>query len=504
MNPPPLTRRDGLLIISFWLCLWAIRFFAPADWCDLNQQERQAAYVLDLLVNGEWICQENCQGILAGKPPLYTWLSALASLIFCGGQLTWFSLTLPASVAVLGTALLIWRWLGSEVSPRAGWLGAMIFLCLPMSSKMILLGRIDPLLCFFVFACFVTIHRALFRGGSWIIFWATATLGFFAKGPICLALGGCCVISWFWEKRHHAAECPPAPAWIPQVAGLCGVFALAGLWFLVAREHIGPAFTQRVIEGELKGHFLGGADDVYTWDELLWNKTKPCFFILSRSAPWSLMALWMLYRHFKFPSIESRRRQASSALAAAWIGGTLVFTLAMHRRPDIIYPVMPFVAAFAGIALDDLLKGSWRRLDRTAAALILSFLVLAGVAVERWIIRPAGSKDVRRTSAIEGLAKHLRQQFPDGLPEWRQSWNTPFGLQICFNTHTQHLPSARLADFLKAHPSGLAMVHENDEASFLDAAGRLGLELEKISFSTSNPSLKGESLKIYRIAAKKP
>src|ERR1043166_9253093 len=77
-------------------CIFALRLSGPPDLLD-HDQERPAAYVLDVIKNGNWIAQRDLSGDISSKPPLYAWLSALTSLA-CG-RVSLFSLYLPGGVA---------------------------------------------------------------------------------------------------------------------------------------------------------------------------------------------------------------------------------------------------------------------------------------------------------------------------------------------------------------------------------------------------------------------
>src|SRR5436189_5449171 len=100
---PPWASLGGVLALA--LVMYVIRMTAPSDLADDYHQERAAAYVLDALINGHWICQYGAYGEVSSKPPMFTWLAAFASLP--AGHATWFSLTLPGALATATIAALI-------------------------------------------------------------------------------------------------------------------------------------------------------------------------------------------------------------------------------------------------------------------------------------------------------------------------------------------------------------------------------------------------------------
>ena len=57
--------------------LLAMRVDDPSNLMD-NDQQRPAAYAMDVAVNGQWIVQHDDSGDVASKPPLYPWLAGLS------------------------------------------------------------------------------------------------------------------------------------------------------------------------------------------------------------------------------------------------------------------------------------------------------------------------------------------------------------------------------------------------------------------------------------------
>src|SRR5713226_8175934 len=68
------------LIVSLTaIILFTLRLTAPPNLLD-QDQERPASYVLDVVKNGNWLCQRDLNGEITSKPPLYTWLAALVAM----------------------------------------------------------------------------------------------------------------------------------------------------------------------------------------------------------------------------------------------------------------------------------------------------------------------------------------------------------------------------------------------------------------------------------------
>src|SRR5689334_13300464 len=118
--------RGGLLpwglIIWVGLLLFAVRLLAPPNLLD-NDQERPASYVLDAVQNGHWLCQRDLAGEIASKPPLWTWLASVITLV-CG-RINLLALYLPGALAAIGTACAIFLLGRKPFGERAALLGAL-------------------------------------------------------------------------------------------------------------------------------------------------------------------------------------------------------------------------------------------------------------------------------------------------------------------------------------------------------------------------------------------
>ncbi|RMF85675.1 MAG: hypothetical protein D6736_16760, partial [Nitrospinota bacterium] len=93
----------GILTLVAMLLLF-LKLSSPNDLMD-KDQERPAAYVMDVVQNGHWVVQTDIHGDITSKPPLYTWLAALASLPF--GHANLFTLSLPSALSLLVSAWLV-------------------------------------------------------------------------------------------------------------------------------------------------------------------------------------------------------------------------------------------------------------------------------------------------------------------------------------------------------------------------------------------------------------
>src|SRR6266481_2516851 len=102
--------------------IFAMRLVAPPNLLD-QDQERPATYVLDVVKNGNWLCQRDLNGEITSKPPLYTWLASLVAL--GRGRVDEFALYLPGALSAWGTAWLVLAFGRIYFGPRAAFFAAL-------------------------------------------------------------------------------------------------------------------------------------------------------------------------------------------------------------------------------------------------------------------------------------------------------------------------------------------------------------------------------------------
>ena len=136
-EPPHLTAILALIAVSIFV-------IALSGMPNLMDNERHvAAYVLDAVQNGNWICQRDTTGDIASKPPMYTWIAALATLPF--GRINRFSLSLPSALATLAVGLIIFRIGRAQLGWQSGFLAALAYLLSPLADRQVTLPRYDGL-----------------------------------------------------------------------------------------------------------------------------------------------------------------------------------------------------------------------------------------------------------------------------------------------------------------------------------------------------------------------
>jgi 4-amino-4-deoxy-L-arabinose transferase-like glycosyltransferase len=160
--------------------LFALRLTAPPNLLD-QDQERPGTYVLDVVKNGNWLCQRDLNGEITSKPPLYTWLAALVAM--ARGQVDEFALYLPGALSVWGVAWMIFTFSRKYFGPRAGFFAALASMLCTAGLKEFGLARTDEVFALTVTATALLGFRAWAQGKGWTWFWVMAAVATLAKGP---------------------------------------------------------------------------------------------------------------------------------------------------------------------------------------------------------------------------------------------------------------------------------------------------------------------------------
>ncbi len=410
-----------LLLTGLALLLLGLRLGGPSNLTD-NDQERPASYVLDALKNGHWAVQYDWTGDITSKPPLYTWVVAGLSLVW--GEASRWTLYLPCTLAMLGSALLVARSARAAFGSRAGLLAGVFLLANPLSAKLVALARTDALFTFCVTLTATLAHAAWARnragaGGGWIQAWLAATLATLTKGPLGLVLGFAGLLAAFRERRDGTR----APWSRAHLAGLALWVALAGGWFWLAYRAAGDPLIAKMIRSELVGHAVNRGGAIPGTGLVL----VPAYF-LSRFVPWSLLAFWGLGLAFRRPETRPEARLLQRFAAAWLVTGIVVLGLASHQRGDLVSPLMPAGALLAAIPA-----------ARWVAAWPLPRLMTVAAGVPLLFSLGIHAQHLLHRRAIHTESEGLRRLALDflrngGDPERLEHLDAPYTLQFQLGT----------------------------------------------------------------------
>jgi 4-amino-4-deoxy-L-arabinose transferase-like glycosyltransferase len=414
--------------------LFGIRLTAPPNLLD-QDQERPASYVLDAVRNGHWICQRDLSGDITSKPPLYTWLCAITTLI--GGRITLFALYLPGAVAATGTALLLLQFGRKYFGARAALFGALACLFSPAGLKEFGLARTDGVFAFTVTAGALLAFHAWQTGRRWTWVWLVAAAATLTKGPLGIALAGGGLLAAWWEKKSGH----PQPLRGSHLAGILLFLVLTAGWFLAAYMEFGDALIAKLIGKELVGHVVSSGKKALPGSHFY----QPPLYYLSRAAPWSLLAYYGLWRVWKHPSAIDGERRFERFLFCWFLVGLLIFSLAPHQRADLLWPIMPAGALIAGRELARFTAPLRPRIVQASTA-ILVVLAMAGFAVYYFEFH-SRQRAIQDTLAVRDMAKTIEARAGREFPLTHV--DAPVGLQVYLNTLCPRISARRAAELLR-------------------------------------------------------
>ncbi|RMF82137.1 MAG: hypothetical protein D6739_08550, partial [Nitrospirae bacterium] len=340
---------------------------------DEGDQGKQAQYVLDCVVNHHWLVPREIGVVPATKPPLYTWLAALASK--AAGDVSLATVQAPALASGVALALLVLA-LGRRLLPEAAAAaGAVAFCSCHHFARITAFMRTDGLL-----ALFLTLQLDLYLrvrererpGAAAVALLSLASAGaWLTKGPIG-GLSSLVIALHLAVERRWRRLLPLAVA--PAAAGA----AALGAWFAAALAAGGRQVYETMVVGELARHAAGH------------GLTDPLYYLgttLVRITPYQLLlpaALWVGWRSWR--AGRWRRPSGGRALLLVWPAGWLaVLGLISHQRPDLFFPALPPLFLLLGLALAEPGGGRFAAglgLLLAAAAAALPLGLLPGVVPE--------------------------------------------------------------------------------------------------------------------------
>ena len=404
-------------ILGVAVVLYAIRMAGPSDLADDYHQERAAAYVMDALRNGNWICQYGYYGEVSSKPPMLTWLAALASLPFGGAN--WFSLSLPGALATMVLAALIFTVGSQQFGRTAGFLGALMYLLSPIGAKQMVQVRIDGLFSLTIAVTALLAFRAWQTGRGWTWFWLAGAVSTLTKGPWGVLLGAVGLLAAIRGRSIKGNHLP----------GVILYLVICGGWFALAYMKFGKPLIDVMFGQELAGHLL---EDSRT--KPFAQLYSPTVVFLSRFAPWSLLTCVGLWRAFRGGTEFER-------FVSCWfLGGLVIFSCAAHQRPDLIFPLIPAAALLAGRVLAPWLE------RRTWLVPVGTALVLIGFGYN-YIVKIKDRPRFQRTAAVKELANLIKSA---GVQV--KHVDTPYALQVYLNTKQLPIDATKAANLLTQPP----------------------------------------------------
>ncbi|HLK10670.1 MAG TPA: glycosyltransferase family 39 protein [Candidatus Binatia bacterium] len=395
--------------------------------------------VLDVVQNGRWLCPHDALGH-TDKPPLLTWLSALATL--ATGRVDRFTLYLPSALATAALAGVVLAAGRRRFGWWAGFLGGLAYLASEVAAKQVATARWDGLFALAVTLGALAAFHGWTTGRGWVWFWLAAAAATLTKGPLGALLAAMGLAAAWWER----AAGTPRPVRGRQRLGVTLYVTLTLGWFLLAWRQEGWPLVENMLGRELLSHAIEHAPGRHF--------VKPLEAFLGNFAPWSVAAVLGLLRALVRPAADAAERRFERFLVCWLAGGLLVFCLAPHTAARLIFPVIPAAALLAGRELDRLTRRLPRpalaALSCAAAALALALCVVHYHRLER------RTPDVQRTLALEALAAEVEGAVGDRFP--LTSVDAPCGLGLLLQARRPPVPFEQAARLLAGDAAAFVVV----------------------------------------------
>lgn len=506
-----------LLIVLIGVSVATIRLAGPPDLMD-NEQQLQSAYVMDALQNGHWLCQRDETGSITSKPPVYTWLAALATLP--AGRISRLSTCLPSILGNIALALLLMRFGRRHFSREAGFLSAAVYLLSYPGARQIGLARMDGLFPFTTTLAALAAFIAWQRGRGWLWFWLAAAVGTLTKGPVTLVIGAAGLAAILWERhatpkldengtdpfsikslsdlripntykidgKEHispqlGANMPPRRIGIgaEHAMGVLLFLLLTLGWFAASCQVMGrPVFQKLILDG-LLGQSVQTHNGHWPGQQFF----APPLYLLSRFLPGSLLTCVNLWRIWRDPSQDDAERRFERFVACWLVIGIIPFCIAPHQRADLIAPIYPPAALLAGRELARLLRlcaAQWR-----AAVLVggvMAALVILALKYDHFARRDV---NVAMTLSVRDFAQTLEHDVGADFPLTHV--DDPYALQVYLNTMRPVVSYAAAAQLLEQDAAAFVVVSRPDLLRQARAPG--GAPVYDVSHSVSVPGHHG-------------
>ncbi len=346
-----LTSRERRWLLILLVAVVAVRIITLGAYPLLDPTEsRYAEIARKMLETGDWLVPQVDYGVpFWGKPPLSTWLSAMAMGVFGVNE---FAVRLPSLLLTAACGVMVYR----LAAQRAGADFALWAVAAFATTGLIFISAgavmTDPALMFATTLAMAAFWIALYgpdssRRMAGIAFFVGLAAGLLAKGPVAVVLTMLPVTAWtLWTRQWGAA-------WsrIPWFGGTLLMLALAVPWYWAA-ERASPGFLDYFLVGEHWKRFVesGWKGDLYGQAHARPRGTIWVWWFAA-ALPWSPMVVAWLVKTF---AVRGEKQAAHRrdllhdpwcAYLLAWaLAPMLFFTVSGNVLPTYVLPGMPAFA----------------------------------------------------------------------------------------------------------------------------------------------------------------
>lgn len=341
--------------VHLWVILGMallVRLISLGAYPLMDTTEARYGEMARLMVDtGNWLTPQFDYGVpFWGKPPLFTWMSAVGIESFGVNE---FAVRAPHWLAgVLVIALMAY------FSRRVGFSGLLTSVVLATCGIFaIAAGAVmtDMALTLAMTIAMVGFYFCWQGDRKWgyVGFFGLA-LGMLAKGPLIIVIMGIAVMPWLIMQHGFVAAFKVLWQRFPIVTGTVGMLAIAVPWYILA-EQAAPGFLDYFIVGEHFKRFLvsGWEGDLYgsAHDEV--RGTIWLFFFYA-AAPWSFVLPVLMWRKRKALGTTIQTRDGIVSFLVCWLVSPLImFTFSGNILPAYILPGVPALGLLISVLLSD-------------------------------------------------------------------------------------------------------------------------------------------------------
>jgi len=308
-----------------------------------DAEPQSAQWIVSMVRDANWFNPRDYYGFVERKPPLYYWLSALASKA-TGGRVDETRARIVSVVSATVIALEVLGWTASEIGLAEGWLALLFILGIYGFSSRATLALTDMLMVALLMSAWLVAYP-IFGGevsGSRICAaGGLLGLGVVTKGPVVLILAVFAGLLFVAFERDRAR--PLLRIVWPVVAIAATIGAIWYTPWLV----IGGRPEVRIFLHENLGHFipasLGGTGEA----------SRPFWEIAARligGANPLILLMPATLAGFATGEITTRQRKPLVFQASLVAAVVIFFSLASAKRDDYILPALPGVAILSAAA----------------------------------------------------------------------------------------------------------------------------------------------------------
>ena len=384
-SPFDLWVADPKIQSLFLLLLAGLMFFmklgegglANYDHCFYAQKAKE------ILQSGSWLTMHHAGNPAFENPPMYMWLVALAYKCFGVNE---YAAQFPSALLAVGAVGLTARLARDQFGSWAGLYAGFVLVTTTVFAKYARRGMVDITLTFFGLVAFMAFRKALQRNPKYfLLFGAASGAGILTKSVLGFFPPLIAVLFLLFTRRFKVLF----SGWF--LAGMGMALALGGVWYWHETMRFGSAF--------LSAHFgwlifqRGFQDNPESWwKHLSYLRDLAIFYW-----PWLPVAAYGGYR-------LARQAPKDSGAFLFLLWPLVIISVMSVMRTRVFWyvlPAFPFLAIWAGVALDRWVSPAKRI---PTAKIVMGFSMVLLVCLQIFPIRFS----MEREQDVRAMAPYVK------------------------------------------------------------------------------------------------